>query len=193
MNALGILNSSQVHQDCFRVTPPPDVGDTLQLFRLMQALSETSWHLHVPGQTVDRWEIAQTHHLNPAVGVASGSEMNLTNIGVDHAAPRTFVGSLTSPLIFPESMISKLRSLWSDSRPIGVSFTGLITKQRKRTIGSWVKKNSPRKGIRSRTSKWGIVSIQHSLRGRTWPQKAYDPEYFVEMATSKYVICPGGL
>jgi len=177
---------------CFRVEPPSGAGETLQLFRLLEALSETSWHLHVPLNHMDRWQNRPYGSDELPVQPETGRELVLSGIQIDHSQPLTAVGSITRPLIFSEALVNHLRDSWEPNRPLGVTFSGLITQSRKKFLRRWIRVNTRRRGLGTRRSPWGSIKFQESSAGRNWPGKAFDSSYFETLGASRYVLCPPG-
>ena len=177
---------------CFRVEPPDGAGDTLQLFRLFEALSETSWHLHVPFDHLDRWKTRPYRSDELPVQPETGRERVLSAVHVDHSQPLTAVGSIERPLVFSEALVNHLRASWRPDRPLGVTFAGLLTPSRKKFLRQWIRVNTRRRGLRPRRSPWGSIEFQESSAGRNWPGKAFDSSYFETLAASRYVLCPPG-
>ena len=144
----------------------------------------------------------------------------LPAVHVDHSAPRTSVGRFERPLIFPHAIVQRCRTLWAADRTVRFSFAGLLTDGRRQVLGDWLKSVDPRTRLDVRTDyapfslmrslgnarrrledRWrnksvsvntGEVIFWASRRGRHFPGKSWDAEYFELLGRSQFVLCPSG-
>jgi Exostosin family len=164
-------------------------------------------------------EISKFSILKDKFGVSFSSNdrgaIDITNqCLVSHSNPLTSVGNLSRPLIFPSTITKYCRSIWANHRRFHYSFQGLVTNKREIVIGGWLRKNisqqcklpNPnsrfnrfRKKILPQVGldytikkKIGDFLFWSSDRGRKFPIKAWDEEYFKVLSNSQYVLCPSG-
>jgi hypothetical protein len=182
----------------------------LQEIRLAHAVMETNFNLCVEPELNIRLE-----RLKEQFGV----KYNLTNevkniheikdILIAHrtVVPETKIGNISRPLIWPHAMFDYCKSLWPEKREIEYAFIGKLTKQRQVWMQSFLSKKI--KGYFNITGKIKYdykiftfinkifrfskpVLMTASLRGRQFPGKSWDDEYFQLQAQSKFIICPSG-
>lgn len=160
--------------------------ELLQAVRLTHALTETRFEIQVA-----------PHHdqkltrLRELFGIRYGTEPDtaplLSNTKILHTEPLTAVGKIERPLILPHGAFEYCRQRWTDDRPVRYSFAGLMTNSRKRTLQSW--SSSPETEDNGADKAFVIMS---SDRGRKFPEKSWDEEYFALLCNSKFVLCPNG-
>lgn len=153
--------------------------ELLQVLRATHALAESGWHLHVEPEEGARWRHLE-RHFGVSFEVGTEDVAHVRELRIDHAAPTTALGYVERPLIFPHSVADRCRALWVDTRPIGFSFAGLMTLSRRETLDAWT--------ARTRVE----AEIFASDRGRVWPGKAWDDDYFATLGRSRFVLCPNG-
>lgn len=157
--------------------------DLLQAVRLVHALMETSFEIQVAPQDEDKFTA-----LREVFGIHYGSSPEsapvLADLEVRHASPLTRVGSISRPLIFAHAVFHRCRERWREERAVEVSFTGLVTERRKRVLEPWLS------GARTHGKAKPVV--QSSARGRAYPGKSWDADYFALLCDSRYVLCPDG-
>lgn len=179
----------------------------LQALRLAHAICETDLRVHVPSDEAAKFEhLATTFDIGFEVGTDGVS--SIETIDIDHQRPSTGLGGVARPLILPRGMIERCSALWTDPRPINVSFCGLITPVRREMLERWtgatlenVHESGPddgrmrlafrmmkRRRLRSSTE----VEVWSSRRGRSYPGKAWDDDYFALLGRSRFVLCPPG-
>lgn len=191
--------------------------DRLQSIRLAHAIAEAGIPLAVP---VDQlWKLSQLadafsldfHVITPSTTVLSKSSLY-----IDHATPRTRLGSVERSLIFPHAITERCRDGWTQ-RDIAFSFAGLLTEGRLSTLSQWIPsvQSKPPKGLirtttaalvanlRLRISRsaglsahWdtssGPLCITHTAHGRTFPGKTWDTHYLHSLQRSRFAICLNG-
>lgn len=135
---------------------------------------------------------------------------------INHEQPETGIGGLTKTLIFPIQIVNHCKTLWKNERTHEFTFAGLITKSRNDLISNWIKSNITDEKFdlpitNSFANKWrskiynffnvdSVVTkkinnlvIWSSNKGRKFPIKAWDEEYFKLLGDSKFVLCPSGV
>jgi hypothetical protein len=174
----------------------------IQAIRLIHALAESKMPIHVPLTDEFRFPL-----LRKVFGFSSSPlpPLTIAGVGFVHAEPRTYVGSMSRPLIYPHSLADWCRQAWPRERDVWASFCGLITPERSAVLASWVG---------SRSGQWpldlaetrvgenfsghaihlapGIFHLSPSTRGRRFPVKAWDAHYYAGLLRSKFVLCPNG-
>lgn len=187
----------------------------IQEVRLIHAIAESSHPLSIP--EVERAKFSRLEEkFGPLFnGVAAGSFDLVGHTKIVHRTPETGIGDLSRPLIFPRAIVEYCRSLWGDKREIRYLFQGLVTSNRHALINTWIERNipgtrkrvSPEDGLFSRLQKKvyarvgfvysrkkvvGDLILCSSNRGRVFPVKGWDEEYFQTLASAQFVLCPSG-
>lgn len=186
----------------------------IQGIRLVHALMETDYHVHVPVEHVDKFsQLRDAFGVDFAIGIENVPE--LPAVSVSHSAPSTAVGSVRRPLIFPHAIVRRCRDLWPDERPVRFSFAGLVTDKRREALNTWARQALPavRGGLPGTTVFDRLASrvrrvfsgrydavpdgprdlvIWPSDRGRRFPGKTWDEDYQSLLAHSQFVLCPNG-
>lgn len=185
----------------------------IQGVRFSAALMESSRRIAVPANQ----EVAFAHlgkYLPISFQADEPGLARLTDLVVDHASPCCRLGSLVRPLIFPRSMVVRLRKGWRSCRSWHLSFAGLLTPQRrdffKRFLAGIGKARVPlpfrddwpaklwRATLGKAAQSFGWQSremrltVRGSGRGRTVPLKFWDEDYFELLSDSEFVLCPDG-
>lgn len=191
--------------------------ELIQAVRAVHALMDTDHEVCIPPQHADKFAVLRerfgaryTVTTKPAPSVA---------IGIDHQEPSTRVGAVRRPLIFSPAILSHCRGLWQPRRSIPFSFAGLVTRSRHEALSGWMRRSFPgvamplpavdesragrlwarvrrklggRPAPRSTRHDAGEVVFWSSTRGRHFPGKSWDDEYFQLLAASRFVLCPNG-
>jgi hypothetical protein len=149
------------------------LGANLDKARLYHAFREAGLEPLLGGSDLGPMLQLRSHvHMEAAKGPS------LQGISVEHGTPRTRIGNISRPYVFPHELADLCRSYWKEERSMPVSFRGLITARRSRALQKW--QNVPG------------VHILHSIRGRESGVKYWDAAYFAELADSECVLCPDG-
>jgi len=187
----------------------------IQSIRLVHALMESEFDIRVPKEHASKFKILKDK-FSVQYGIAKKETLAIEEFKISHIKPLTSVGSIQRPLIFPHSIINYCRSIWKKNRDLSVSFSGLLTKKRKKVIEEWYILNSQFNknklnmlclnlyrlnnkikkfaGIppKKYTIQIGNLHLLFSERGRYFPIKSWDEEYFQLLSRSKFVLCPSG-
>jgi hypothetical protein len=188
----------------------------IQSLRLCHALSETNVDICVRGADVAKFQLLR-ERFNIEIDAATEGQVPLPRLRILHGAPRTEVGDIVRPLIFPRCIFDYCRSMWSEQRDITFLFSGLVTPARYDLLSAWLRLQrsayqlpSPPSSMMNRlrrkilgtkfsTQYTDNISIGGELfhiasnkRGREFPLKAWDDEYFRTMSRAKFVLCPRG-
>lgn len=191
--------------------------DKIQAIRLTHALMESDYDVHIPEQHNGKFlHLRNVFGLQYAVGGEGVPKLPL--LKTSHSCPLTEVGSLQRLLIFPHAAFTYCRQLWPGERSIRFSFAGLVTKKRRAVLKSWLKSSFPDLKIKLPGQKnrllrlrdkllqvlqWHVLPTVHeakcgdvvfwsSDRGRKFPIKAWDEEYYKMLAHSQFALCPNG-
>lgn len=187
----------------------------IQQLRLIQALSESSCEVIVRPEDKFKFELL-SQKFGMSVNTGVEGDLLVSQISeVHHKKPETSVGRIDRTLIFPHSIAEYCKSLWQNHRKYKFTFAGLVTKNRRNVITEWVKHNTTAKPSRltnadsfsykvrkkvfqklgiddSIYKELGELVIWSSTRGRKYPEKAWDDDYYSFLANSKFVLCPSG-
>ena len=188
--------------------------DKIQTIRLCGAILESDFDVYFPQ---DAKQVL--HYLSKYFGIKYNLGLQevplIKDVSILHEEPICRIGSLTKPLIFPHEMITKCKAKWNKERKIRFLFSGLATETRKQSLNSWgreqfgyndiflnnqqssknllkrfmYKVNNYRK---RRILKDIGLYVVSSKRGREFPIKVWDEEYYNFLADSFFVLCPDG-
>jgi hypothetical protein len=177
---------------------------------------ETGHRLHIRPEHRDRFSrLAEAFGIIYAVGIDGVPK--LPALRVDHKEPQTAVGGIRRPLIFPHAIVNRCRTMW-DARNVRFSFAGLVTESRRQVLGNWLNgvdtraqlafNDASASGIRwladvprRLLARWrkkslaigtGELVFWSSQRGRHFPIKSWDEEYYRLLSRSQFVLCPRG-
>lgn len=108
------------------------------------------------------------------------SSVNLSELlQIHHNTPTTKIGDVVRPLIFPKTLIEFCQTENTEKLE-KIYFRGLITDKRSQSISKLQSKNLLE------------TIIDSSMKGRQFPVKSFDEEYFIEMKKYEFVFCPDG-
>jgi hypothetical protein len=191
----------------------------IQSIRLIHALAESDFPIYMPAKEVWRFSALQNQF---SLSFTSDPKpaAPLPEIVIRHDRPLTSIGQISRPLIFPHAILSWCRNAWppEPTRDAAISFCGLVTSSRRAVLRQWLKNQSSddsdivssletslldrlkRFLLRSRLQRYeqtydlplGRVLLYSSKRGRVFPIKAWDEEYFRVLLRSRFVLCPNG-
>lgn len=189
----------------------------LQAIRLTHALMESDYTVHIPKEHQNKFSrLKDIFNLEYKLGVEEFPILN--SLKFNHTNPSSQIGSLKRTLIFPKASFDYCHELWLDKRKIKICFAGLVTEKRKHTLEKWFKSNFPNSRFKLPTKERLIIRLGNKLlrkfnlsvlpstyktelngvvfwssnRGRVFPVKAWDEEYFRLLADSQFVLCPSG-
>jgi hypothetical protein len=184
----------------------------IQQIRLVHALCESAYDIAVPAAELDKFSILRDR-FNLRLAPSRPDDVDLApHVTLVHETPVTAVGRLARPLVFPRAIVDHCRTLWPATRPYRYSFAGLLTDQRRALLAGWLDRqgsggvalaaaNGMGDLLRRQLLRWrgyepprrlGDLTIWSSERGRRFPMKAWDRNYFLLLAQSQYVLCPSG-
>ncbi len=193
----------------------------IQTIRLTCALLEADFDVYFPAdakQILEYWG----KYFNVEYQIGLQGVPLLKDISISHEKPFCKIGTLEKTLIFPNQMVTRCRSKWEKNRSIQFLFCGLITEQRKKSLEKWIRssfgkedfsvsvtKSSPNRLKRLYyylEQKINFVNrfkselvfkdiglhIFSSNKGRYFPVKVWDEEYYDFLSNSHFVLCPDG-
>ncbi|MEB3339825.1 hypothetical protein [Okeania sp.] len=191
----------------------------IQSIRLAHAIMETNYEVYLEPKDEEKF-LWPKEKFGVRYKVNNELPPKLSGIVIVHSKPQTSIGFIERPLIFPHSIFAYSKSLWCQPRNIKFSFAGLITESRKDFFQRVIKLQYPQSQINwKRFGKPNLFSrikskLEHKLgiqdrlkpikfrykdilfwsskRGRNFPIKAWDDEYFRLLANSQFVLCPSG-
>jgi hypothetical protein len=191
--------------------------DLIQSIRLVQALTESAFSIHIPHEHT--WRFASLReHFQIGFSRTAGPLLTEPHVLVDHHTPVTAVGGIRRPLIFPHQIVAACRNRWADERTIYASFSGLVTVERQAAIRTWLRQRTvrPRRlripisttrthraveairsaaGLRNKRAfriRGGDFVMSSSCLGRRFPTKAWDDTYVDTLGRSRFALCPNG-
>ena len=183
----------------------------VQQIRLAHALTESNFPIVISKTDSPKFSLLEEKFGMQFIEGEVGDIHLSKQLGIVHHKPSVNVGNLRRPLIFPHVIVEYCRTLWKCEREHKYSFAGLVTQKRKELIQDWVTKNlhghAPRLPTRNRVKQklysllgWDDIQKQQigdlvfwsSTRGRRFPIKAWDDDYFKFLANSQFVLCPSG-
>jgi hypothetical protein len=187
----------------------------IQELRVIQAISESDYSISINNNQKIKFSLLKLKFgMKYEIGIMNG--LNVSEIvEINHSHPFTKIGSLSRVLIFPHCITSYCKTLWSNDRKYKFTFTGLITNERQRILKKWIKSNFkctyPKIPITNKrfyrikmkllgafciqdffAKQYGDFFIWSSNRGRVYPQKSWDEDYYKILSNSKFVLCPSG-
>jgi hypothetical protein len=184
----------------------------IQQIRLVHAVAESGYEIAIDADELEKFSILRDRF---GLRLASARPDDLpldAFVTIDHQTPSTAIGDLVRPLIFPRAIIAHCRTLWPEVRAHRYSFAGLLTDRRRTLLDRWIREQPagapPLAGptrlagfLRRQLIRWrsddrqrriGDVTLWSSERGRRFPTKAWDEDYFRMLADSEHVLCPSG-
>lgn len=94
---------------------------------------------------------------------------------VNHVKPSISIGGVTKSLIFPQQICEHLKCKWKSNRKNNISFVGLVTPKRQLVLNNF-----------------SNVIVIKSNKGRTFPCKSWDNQYYEYLLDSDYTLCLDG-
>lgn len=136
--------------------------------------------------------------------------LNFENIS--HQKPSTCFGTIYRPLVYSLSVLNYCKSIWKANRIRKFSFIGLVTEQRKKALKEFIESNTNKKDLKidlqpSLVKKlinkilnkptivelvFDNIYLWSSDKGRKFPYKSWDDDYYQVLSDSQFVICPNG-
>ena len=131
------------------------------------------------------------------------------HIKYSHSAPFIKIGNIQRTLIFPHKIINRLILSWKKNKIYDFSFVGIYTNSRKIIINDWLNNKFRSKKIINNKFSYlknlviektikreyfdsSKILILSSKKGRKFPKKSWDNNYYNILLKSKFVLCPSG-
>lgn len=173
----------------------------IQEVRVLQAIDEAGFKIRLPFKERQKLQAVE-RKFKKKFGVSKGRGLKFEElITLDHSQPKTTLGSIEVPLLYPHYVCTYLRSQWKQERPVDFSFSGLYSEKREEIIKRWMFKNDfsefsfleKDNSFTTRLAKGKkILIVNPTLKGRDFPIKAWDHEYYELLLKSQFVLCPSG-
>ncbi|AVR43849.1 hypothetical protein C7S20_00375 [Christiangramia fulva] len=186
----------------------------IQEIRAVQALSELNFEINISQEEQDKFRLLKYYFNMPySVGLKEGVDIK-NIIKIDHSQPITSIFLINKTLVFPKAIITHLKLKWAKKRKYKILFAGLIDAKREEAIEKWLFANYHRSyrikhvtfGFKIKRKlftmfniekpllkKFGELFISRSNRGRIFPVKSWDKEYYNLLLKSKFILCPSGV
>ena len=130
-------------------------------------------------------------------------------IKYSHSTPFIKIGNIQRTLIFPHKIINRLILSWKKNKIYDFSFVGIYTSSRKIIINDWLNNKFRSKNIINNKFSYiknlvvektikreyfdsSKILILSSKKGRKFPKKSWDNNYYNILLKSKFVLCPSG-
>lgn len=155
----------------------------IQSIRIYQALMEAGLTLSISRE--QEAVFVYLRRFYPVHYVIEDPDAKVLDIELSHQEPYVKIGKYRQPLLFPNAMFKVCRAAWPNQRNTDFLFVGLITPERKLLLRNW------EKHIKSEYPSSSIVAID-SRRGRDFPEKSWDQEYYDTLTKAKFSLCPNG-
>ncbi len=189
----------------------------IQSIRMIHALSESEFTISLPLREQKKLLPLSERFNIPFTDTDENGLKFSQIVKTDHFSndPNSVIGSIHRPLIFPQQLVKFCKSLWHEKRVNRYTFTGLLTGSRKNLLEQWMVRNIKQGKIglhtdesliskvkkrifrafnldNTTTLKIGDLTIWSSTRGRQFPLKSWDENYYLIMSNSEFVLCPSG-
>lgn len=183
----------------------------IQNLRLAHAIAEAgiSISIHKKDQIKFK-ELGFYFDINYELYNSGDTVINFLNIS--HSIPRTNVGHTERSLVFPTGIAMYCKKMWKEKRRKKYSFIGLMTGKRKTSLENFIKIIEPSCIYKlNQTESYldklynylfnkpniqeiiiGDFYLWSSDKGRKFPYKSWDNEYYEVLSDSEFVVCPNG-
>lgn len=146
----------------------------IQQIRTIHALAESGIEVVMNAEEVAKLSTIQSnfdiHFGQPTPDAIPFEELVMIN----HAQPRVKIGSIDNTLIFPKGLFEWCENHKCENKP-RLLFFGLVTPQRQQVL--YTLKD---------------VHVLNSARGRIFPIKAFDENYFSTVKSAQFTLCLDG-
>lgn len=185
----------------------------LQEIRVLQALQEINPNINIkPSDEIKVSYLKKFLGFTFNSGFSEGIYFS-TLVNINHKKPCISISSIKKPLIFPKTIPIFLKNEWPENRIYKYSFSGLITEKRKKCIEAWLSFVYKIKvDLKYENKFWVLLKlvflnfkiplnfnrfykelyVSSSSRGRRFPIKSWDADYYSILLNSKFVLCPSG-
>ena len=181
----------------------------IQSIRLVQSLHEASDNLIINKIHKKKFKILEKYFdLKFNYNVKKFYDIS-PHIKYSHSAPFIKIGNIQRTLIFPHKIINRLILSWKKNKIYDFSFVGIYTSSRKIIINDWLNNKFRSKNIIDNKFSYlknlvvektikreyfdsSKILILSSKKGRKFPKKSWDNNYYNILLKSKFVLCPSG-
>lgn len=191
----------------------------IQSLRLAHAIMETNYDVYLLPEDENKFSILR-EKFGVEYKISNQLPGKVNNIKISHSQPQTSIGSIDRPLIFPHAIFNYCKSLWAENRNMRFTFAGLVTESRQEFFSKIIQLNYPKSSLNFNSwirpsffssmqtkiefklginneekitkRKYKDIVFWSSKRGRKFPIKSWDDEYFKLLANSEFVLCPNG-
>lgn len=174
-----MISINKFHRKVYKLDIPIHL---IQSIRVYQALMELGLTLEVPSNYIPTFEYLRGYY--PIKYKVDQKRSHKLDVNISHSKPYVTLGHYRQPLLFPQRMFEYCSSFWARERNTDFLFLGLVTPERQKVLHEW------RRLINQKTS--SKIIIKNSERGRQFPNKAWDEDYYKMMANARFVLCPNG-
>lgn len=186
----------------------------IQELRAIHALTELPVKINIDSSEEPKFELLK-HKFSMVFSKELQDGINISDIMIiDHSKPSTAILSVEKPLIFPKAITNYLRKRWPNKRKNRFGFIGLLTFERQCVIEKWLWATTGKSySLKTETiffkikrklyyklnihrpliKKFGKLSISSSNRGRIFPIKSWDDDYYNFLLKSQFILCPSGV
>lgn len=182
----------------------------IQSIRLIHSIYEVNDNLTINRIHKKKFKLIK-NNFNVNLKYVDNLERDISShIEYSHKIPFIKIGNIKRTLIFPHGIINNLKGRWSEEKYYDYSFIGLFNSSRKEIINKWLDEtfkaiNFQKLHIDSLKTKWlnnlfskkenkyhPRIHILSSKKGRRYPKKSWDNNYYDVLLKSKFVLCPPG-
>lgn len=115
-------------------------------------------------------------------------------LSYSHERPEVRIGELSCPIVFPDAIVSYCKNKWNNTNRNFV-FSGEMYEKRKQCLQRWL--DDCTDSNLKISSENPVVCNDHicivsSLKGKEFPIKAWDDEYYKTLLNNQFVLCPDG-
>lgn len=183
----------------------------IQNIRFAQSIAESGIQISIKKDDEIKFqEIKKYFNFQYNLFNESDNVLNFENIS--HQKPLTSFGKVQRPLVYSLSVVDYCKSIWKIKRNRKFSFIGLVTEQRKKALEEFIISNTNTKDIKLNLQPSILKKIFNRLinkpniielvfdniylwssdKGRKFPYKSWDDDYYQVLSDSEFVICPNG-
>ena len=182
----------------------------IQSIRLIHSIFEVNNNLTIDRVHKKKFKLIKKN-FNINLKYNDNSEYDISPyVEYSHKIPYIKIGNIKRTLIFPHGIVDNLKKRWLEKKYYDYSFIGIVNSSRKEIINKWLEEkfkitNVKKYHIDNLKSKWinnlftkkesqsfSEILILSSKRGRRFPKKSWDNNYYNVLLKSKFVLCPSG-
>lgn len=190
--------------------------ELIQVIRIIQALSELDIRISIPvNEKYKFFPLLKKFNFNFSQFDHDGIMLSHI-LDMNHEEPYVKIGNIVRPLLFPHEITKYCYNIWKKQRRYKYIFIGLLTHKRKQVISEWIEKNQINCKQLNNLPYSNLIGLLinkfqqffntfscreyfknnlflvSSVKGRSFPDKSWDEEYYKYLSSSKFVLCPNG-